>query len=143
MMNRPYESDSNFYKVWANMKNRCLSKNHPLYKFYGERGITVCKEWLAFKSFKTDMHESYLSFFESGLKPTLDRTNNEKGYYKENCRWITIQEQQKNRRDRKVWNVNPNSMRQKAIQLGLNYDTVRKRKYLGWPEDRIYFVVKK
>lgn len=39
------------YSHWVNMKTRCYNKNSVKYKTYGERGITVCDEWLDFKNF--------------------------------------------------------------------------------------------
>ncbi len=87
-------SDSPIYDCWIAMKARCNNLQHPEYKNYGGRGISVCRRWeLDFKNFLEDM----------GSKPsstaTLDRINVNGNYTKENCRWISIQEQQKNRRD--------------------------------------------
>lgn len=33
------------FSVWRCMINRCYDPSHKGYKYYGERGITVCKEW--------------------------------------------------------------------------------------------------
>ena len=57
------------------------------YNEYGGRGIYVCDEWLNVKNFINDMFPTYIE----GL--TLDRINNDFGYFKENCRWATQQEQ--------------------------------------------------
>jgi len=77
------------------MKQRCLNPNNDAYKDYGERGITVCNRWLDFKNFYADM----------GDRPEgkeLDRKDNDKGYYKENCRWATAAENVQNRRITKL-----------------------------------------
>lgn len=79
------------YGCWRNMLSRCRNKNYFRYKDYGGRGITVCDKWLQFSGFLEDM----------GEKPnnlSLDRIDNNKGYYKENCRWTTQKEQMKNTR---------------------------------------------
>ncbi len=73
------------------MKQRCTNPNHRAYKDYGGRGITVCEQWLQFHYFLRDMGER-----PEGT--TLDRIDNDKGYYKENCRWATGYEQGWNRR---------------------------------------------
>lgn len=68
--------------TWSAMIQRCRNKKNTSYMNYGDRGIKVCEKWLNFKGFLEDM----------GLRPegkTLDRIDNEKGYYKENCRWET------------------------------------------------------
>jgi hypothetical protein len=82
------------YAVWRSMKSRCLRKTHSAYKNYGGRGISVCQEWLeSFESFWSDMHESYLA----GLD--LDRIDNESGYSKTNCRWVTRSRNTRNKRN--------------------------------------------
>lgn len=80
------------YHVWENMIARCTNESHPSWKDYGGRGITVCKEWMDFTVFHNDMRENY----RHGL--TIDREDNNAGYSKENCRWITATEQQLNTR---------------------------------------------
>lgn len=77
------------YDSWFNMKQRCLNPNHPYYKNYGNKGITICEEWIEFKNFLADM----------GERPkgkTLDRIDNNKGYFFDNCKWSTPKEQANN-----------------------------------------------
>lgn len=81
-----------WYSSWQHMKTRCLNKSFKQYNDYGGRGITVCDRWL----------ESSFNFFEDmGERPegmTLDRINNEKGYFKDNCRWADNSTQAINKR---------------------------------------------
>ena len=81
-----------FYKKWVGMKRRCQNKNDKIYLRYGAKGILVCKNWQTFEGFYKDMYFSY----KDGLK--LDRIDNNKGYLKENCRWVTQKKQVENRR---------------------------------------------
>lgn len=81
------------YDVWQGMKARCGNPTHIGYSRYGGRGITVCDEWLHdFERFYTDM----------GPRPTdkhqLDRTDNDKGYSPDNCRWVSPGENALNKR---------------------------------------------
>jgi hypothetical protein len=79
------------YKTWCAIKDRCYRKNSINYHRYGGRGITVCEKWKnSFISFYTDMGP------KPSKKHTIDRIDNDRGYYKENCRWITQAENARN-----------------------------------------------
>lgn len=83
--------------TWLGMLDRCEYIFSPSYKNYGARGITVSKEWHDFNTFAKDM----------GPKPTpkhqIDRIDNDKGYYKENCRWVTPLVNSQNKRQNARW----------------------------------------
>ena len=81
------------YRVWANMKTRCLNSNQTYrYSRYGGRGITICDEWMEFKPF---LEWALSSGYSEEL--TLDRVNNDDGYNPDNCRWVPMSVQNKNR----------------------------------------------
>jgi hypothetical protein len=68
------------YNSWRNMKQRCTNPRNPAYKYYGGKGITVCKPWLNYQSFVKDM----------GQRPpgtSIDRINNRGNYEPGNCSW--------------------------------------------------------
>lgn len=85
---------SRLYRVWTSMKERCFNPNSKSYKDYGERGISVHKEWA----------ENYFSFHEWAVKTgykeglTIDRKDVNGNYEPSNCRWIPKSQQSRNRR---------------------------------------------
>lgn len=88
-----------YFMVLNGMKSRCHNPSNPSYKDYGGRGITVCDEWR--KSF-TSFYD-YVSKLEHFNEPgrSLDRIDNDKGYFPGNVRWATAKEQANNKRKRK------------------------------------------
>ena len=83
--------------VYSGMMARCYNKGHKYYEYYGGRGIGVCERWRkGLKYFVEDM----------GPRPeghTLDRIDNDKGYFPGNCRWATMEQQCQNRRPNSGW----------------------------------------
>lgn len=91
------ESNTRLYNIWIHMKQRCQNPRDTNYRNYGGRGITVCREW----------SEDYFSFRDWALAHgyrtdlTIDRIDNDRGYFPDNCRWATMLEQARNKRPRK------------------------------------------
>lgn len=84
---------SKTYGVWSAMLERCYTPTSKSYPDYGGRGITVCPDWrYSFEAFLKDMGESPEGMF-------IDRIDNDEGYSSDNCRWVTRQENNSNRRN--------------------------------------------
>ncbi len=77
------------YRIWINMRQRCLSPKHPGYERYGGRGIRICARWDVFENFYLDMGRR-----PAGL--SIDRINNNGNYEPGNCRWATQKQQAMN-----------------------------------------------
>ena len=113
--------------IYSSMIGRCYKKNSSSYNGYGAKGITVCKEWLE------DRQKFYDWAIENGFeyipndnginKLTLDRIDTTKGYSPDNCRWITMIEQNNNRIDNIYFNYNGESktLRDWCRVLNLRY----------------------
>lgn len=111
------------YSTWRAMKERCKKR-----KCYIDKNITVCNEWATdFLVFLSDMGE------RPGGK-TLDRKDNNKGYYKDNCRWATPQEQSKNTSRNRYLTMNGKTMLliEWGEELNIAPSTIHGRLRKGW-----------
>lgn len=121
-------SYSKVYKAWRQMKRRCIDPNSPSFPDYGGRGITVSKSWMKFENFYKDM----------GDPPTpehsIDRIENDKGYYKENCRWATAKEQSNNTRRnvRLTYRGETKTATEWSRQLDIDRHLIYQRLKNGW-----------
>lgn len=83
------------YVVWEGMIQRVTNPNSSRYSDYGGRGITICNEW---KNAATFIAWAFNNGYNELLK--LDRKDNNKGYYPENCHFVTPSKSSINRRKR-------------------------------------------
>ena len=83
------------YNIWKAMKNRCLNPNDKDYENYGGRGITMNPDWIDVKKYIEDI-ESVLGERPEGM--TIDRIDNNKGYYIDNLRYANASQQNINKR---------------------------------------------
>lgn len=87
------------YNCYMNMNGRCHDPEHPQYKDYGGRGITVCPRW----RFGENERSGFQCFLEDmGDRPTkqhsIHRIENDYIYCKDNCEWATQKTQQRAKR---------------------------------------------
>jgi hypothetical protein len=129
------------YNVWASMKRRCNDPKYGSYAHYGEKGITYCDKWESFEGFLEDM----------GIpeeNKSLDRIDNNKGYFKENCRWATSEEQNSNRSTVKLYIHNGKEYHLHELwklylkDKGLNKSTLYSRIKNGWSLEKSLFTPK-
>lgn len=105
------------YHIWKGMISRCENPNNSHFKYYGGRGISVCKRWTGdrgFQMFLSDMGEP-----QPGM--SIERKDVNLGYSPENCCWIPFVEQSKNRNHN--WKVSMNgevmTAREASRRLGI------------------------
>jgi hypothetical protein len=123
--------------IYKSMIDRCENPKNYGYHKYGGRGIRVCEEWKANK----------LAFFEWAFTNgyaenlTIDRKDNSKGYSPENCRWITYQEQNNNRRSNHHETINgeTRTIAEWSRISGIAQTTIGARLKSGWtPKDAVF-----
>lgn len=88
------KSNTRIYRIWCHMKDRCYRDGNNRYQYYGGRGIGICEEW------KNDFQKFYNWAVTHGYRDDLsiDRIDNDKGYFPDNCRWADAVTQSRNRR---------------------------------------------
>lgn len=119
------------YVRWRGMMLRCYDKKNRAYRWYGARGITVCKPWHSFERFYKDVGDAPAG-------KSFDRTDNSKGYEPTNWRWATQFEQVHNSRSMKYLTLNgqSKSFREWAALLGIHQTAISQRLRRGWSVER-------
>ena len=87
-----------FYEIYCGIRRRCKwTAGWDTNKWYFDKGIK--NEWNTFEDFKNDMYDSYLDHVKKywEKQTSIDRIDWNWNYCKDNCRWATCTEQNKNR----------------------------------------------
>jgi hypothetical protein len=122
-------SGTKLYFVWRSMLIRCEYEKGKSYKDYGGRGIKVCREW----------HEPTVFFqwanangYKEGLE--IDRINTNGDYCPENCRFISRNENARNKRNTHSITVNgeTKTLSEWARELGCGPNVIAMRLSIGW-----------
>jgi len=117
------------YLRWLGMKSRCEGRS-PIWKArYLDRGIAVCEQWADPWAF-VDWAEA--NGFQDQL--SIDRIDNDLGYYPENCRWVDARAQARN----------TSSNREVVTEHGATFGTLAEAaEYFETSPDRIYKALNK
>ena len=119
-------TDKTMYMKYRGVYQRCYDESFKKYGNYGGRGIKMCSEW-------ADKGSGFDAFYEwameNGYRPdlTLDRIDVNGNYEPSNCRWITNQEQQNNKRTNVflTYNGETHTMTEWARTLGVPFGKIR------------------
>lgn len=125
-------SNTKLYRVWNGMKCRCSSDKSISRKFYKEKGITVCENWL--NSFTEFQKWSLENGYKEGL--VIDRINGDGNYEPDNCRWTTplINGNNLSSNILVIHNGKEIALGLAVRELGLlqHFDSIRSRLKRGW-----------
>lgn len=129
------------YVVWCDIKSRCFNPNNTYYKDYGGRDITICSEWK--DNFMVFYEWAYANGYnENALKGecTIDRIDNNKGYCPDNCRWVSMKEQCKNRRSNifLTYKDKTHCLVDWVEIIGIKYDVLYRRLKRGWSVEKAF-----
>lgn len=127
-------SNDRLTKIWYGMHERCTKHFN-----YAGRGITVCEQWAGDSGL---LNFTSWAYANGGDLPNLqiDRIDNNAEYSPQNCRFTTISENQRNKRNTLLV-IDPStgdsipliSLWERDGDTDLCWETVRHRYvYLGW-----------
>jgi hypothetical protein len=124
------ETKTRLYAIWGGMITRCRNMNREkAKKDYQDRGIGVCPEWTDFSVFQAwALANGYSEDF------TIDRIDNDKGYFPGNCRWADAKTQANNKRNNinLSFNNETHTVAQWAEIMDIKYGTLYNRILKGW-----------
>lgn len=124
--------DKYLYECWSMIKQRCFNKKNAAYKYYGKRGIKMCKKW------RNDFFEfkKYI-----GHRPTkkhsIDRIDVNGNYEPDNVRWATVCEQANNKRN--SLKIKGLTIKELSKKYGVSAHSLEYRIKAGMTFDKIVF----
>lgn len=124
---------SKLYDAWHHIKQRCFNTKCKDYPNYGGRGITLYEPWNEFANFFADFKNRF-GLEEIPAGKSIDRIDNDKGYFPDNIQLATRVEQANNTRNNIVieFNGKKQSLTQHCQELGMNMSTIWYRVSRGW-----------
>lgn len=130
MLAENHETYLKEYRVWNAMKRRCQNPSCSSYPLYGGRGIKVCERWLGkdgFINFYTDLGKRPVDV--NGNAYQIDRKDTDGDYSPENCRWCSVKENNRNKRNNNIFLINGERMCAKDVSklFGMNRSSLAAR----------------
>lgn len=117
-----------FSRKLASIRKRCNDQSDTSYKYYGEKGIGLCREW-------TQDTENFIrwakeTYPKDGKKYWIERMDINQGYSPENCTWATPKEQANNRSNNTFYE--DKTLSQWADLLKCKVSVITNRIARGW-----------
>lgn len=133
-----YETHTRLYRIWCMIKGRCYRPSHSSYYCYGAKGIKMCEEWKNnYTAFRDWAHNAG---YADDL--SIERIDINKDYCPENCTWIPLGDQSKNRSTSVVYEYNGKKqiLKDWCREYNMPYNSVHSRiKYHGWSFEKALF----
>ncbi len=132
-------SRTRIYQIYNNMRYRCYKSYASEFENYGGKGITVCDEWI-------DKENGFMNFYTWAMnngyndKLSIDRIDNTKGYFPNNCRWVNIFVQANNKSNNRLitYNGETRNIAEWVKILSIPRSRLVKRLNSGWSIERAF-----
>lgn len=123
--------------IWGNIRYRCENPTAINTADYGGRGIEVCEEWS--NSFEAFRDWALANGYRDDL--TIDRIDVNGNYEPSNCRWATLKEQGRNKRNNVLitYNGETHCMAEWAEITNQPRTRLQMRHRRGWSDEEILF----
>ncbi len=123
------------WSIWLGMRGRCHNPKNKSYRFYGARGVRVCKRWLSFGNFLVDMGERPKGH-------SIDRIDPFRCYEPGNCHWVSSQAGMRKRNNLMItYNGITLNAWQWSIRLGICPRKIYRRLRAGHPVEIVLSMV--
>lgn len=132
------ERNSRTYNLWLAIRARCSKSNTHERHIYYDRGIDMCEEWNDYLTFKSwALANGYDPTAKRGVT-TIDRIDNDKGYSPENCRFVSLTENARNKRDTKRYPFHGEMLTTGEVEerTGTKVRLLNERMARGWDIER-------
>lgn len=129
------KSNTRLYRMWRNIKTRCENSKCNHYHLYGGRGIHICDEWR--NDFSAFEEWALNHGYQDNL--SIDRIDVNGSYTPDNCRFVTMKEQENNKRANHYiyYNGERKTLAELSDEFGIPYDTLLARiNSRNWPVER-------
>lgn len=123
--------------AFKDISGRKFGKLTALYRLHNTKGRTkwlcVCDEWLKYDNFK---NWAIANGYNDNL--TIDRIDNNGNYNPDNCRWVDMKQQARNRRSNYNYTLNgvTHCLMEWCEIYNIKYKKVYKRLKCGWSIER-------
>lgn len=126
-------TDTRLFHIWQGMRARCNRKTNHSYKYYGEKGVSVCEEWD--NSFEAFAEWAFANGYKDDL--SIDRKDINDGYNPSNCRWADKYEQANNKSNTRLvmFEGEMQPVQKVARRLGIRGETIITRLNRGWTDE--------
>ena len=125
-------------RIYRNMVNRCYNKNFSRYIYYGQKGTSICKEWIGDDGFFNFYCWAITHGYKNNLQ--IDRINTYGNYEPNNCRWVDsiCQLNNTSRNCLVFYEGEWQTLAQLAKKHGINRYVLRNRIFRGWSFDKLF-----